>query len=168
MEVAANKEKLSPAKRRLLLQQMHGMAGPERSESIRPRAAGTAVPLSPEQRRVWLHALQHPELPLYNESVTIHRYGRLDRGILETSLNEILRRHEIWRTGLSPDGTTVIHDAVHVTLPFVDLSGLPAAEREAEALLIEAFAREPLDGVANEVLRAALTALVSDWLTARS
>jgi Fe-S cluster assembly protein SufD len=43
--------------------------------------------------------------------------------------------------------------------------GLP--EREAEALLIEAFAREPLEGVADEGLRAALTALVSDWLNAR-
>jgi len=138
MEVGVNKEALSTTKRRLLQQQMRGTAAQERSKPIRPRPPGTVVPLSPEQRRVWLHASQHPELPLYNESITIHRHGRLELGILEASLNEILRRHEIWRTSFSADGRPVIHDDLRVTLLFADLSGLPPAQREAEALRLAA------------------------------
>jgi amino acid adenylation domain-containing protein len=145
MEAEVNKERLSPAKRHLLEQHMLGMAGQKRSEAVRPRSAAAAVPLSPEQRRVWLHAAQHPELPLYNESVTIRRHGSFDLGILEASLNEILRRHEIWRTSFLLDGKTLIHGDVHVTLPLVDMSGLPPAEREAEALRLAAEnAHEPV------------------------
>src|SRR5580704_17713788 len=136
MKPAFNKESLSQAKRRLLQQHMLGVVKQDRTESVRPRPEGASVPLSPEQRRVWLHGAQHPELPLYNESVTIHRHGTLDIGILEASLNEILRRHEIWRTSFLPNGETVVHDDVRVTLPFVDLSEMPAAEREAEGLRI--------------------------------
>ena len=44
--------------------------------------------------------------------------------------------------------------------------GLPP--RDADAILIEAFAREPLDGVADEALREALGRLISDWLDARN
>ncbi len=133
MEVRANNQKLSPAKYRLLQRQMSGTAGQD-TGSVHARPAGTAVPLSPAQRRIWLHAAQQPELPLYNESLTIHRHGSFDLGVLEASLNEILRRHEIWRTSFTPDGEMVIHDAVRVTLPFVDLGGLPPAEQEAAAL----------------------------------
>jgi amino acid adenylation domain-containing protein len=144
MEVRVNNQKLSPAKYRLLQRQMSGTAGQD-PESVHPRPPGTAVPLSPAQRRIWLHAAQQPELPLYNESITIHRHGSFDLGALEASVNEILRRHEIWRTSFTPDGETVIHDAVHVTLPFVDLSGLSPTEQEAAALrLAGEDAKNPL------------------------
>jgi len=143
-------ERLSEAKRRLLEQRMHGTALQTEIEHIRPRPAGSTVPLSAEQRRVWLHASQQPELPIYNEPFTIHRHGSFDLGILEASMNEVLRRHEAWRTSCSPEGEEVIHHTVRVTLPFVDLSGLPGAEREAEALRIateDAQKPIPLDAV---------------------
>src|SRR5271170_5336871 len=148
MEIGVNQEGFSQTKRRLLQQYLCAIAARERSESIRPRPLGTVVPLSPEQRRVWLHAAQHSELPIYNESVTIHRHGRLDPAILEASLNEILRRHEIWRTGFSAHGEPIVHPAVRVTLPFTDLSDLPPAERETDALRLataDAHANVPLD-----------------------
>ena len=163
MGVGVTKEGLSQTKRRLLQQHMRGIAARERSESIRPRPPGTVVPLSPEQRRVWLHASQHPEVPLYNEPITIHRHGRLDPGLLEASLNEILRRHEIWRTTVSPDGGTVIHDVVRVTLPFADLSVMPPAEREAEALRLAAGdAQTPLPLDRPPLFRAHLVRLRDD------
>ena len=103
-------------------------------ERIRPRPAGAPVPLSAEQRGIWLHASQQPDLPIYNEPFTIHHHGSFDLGILEASMNEILRRHEAWRSSFSPAGEQVIHDDLRVTLPFVDLSGLPPSERETAAL----------------------------------
>src|SRR6202453_2645683 len=136
MMTEGRKEGLSEAKRRLLQRRMRGTPNGNESKHIRPRAAGAIVPLSAEQRRVWLHASQQPDLAIYNEPFTIHRHGSFDLGILEASMNEVLRRHEAWRTSFSPEDEEVIHDTVRVTLPFVDLSGLPAAEREAEALRI--------------------------------
>jgi amino acid adenylation domain-containing protein len=136
MKTEGRKEGLSEAKRRLLQRRMRGTPNGNESKHIRPRAEDATVPLSAEQRRVWLHASQQPDLPIYNEPFTIHRYGSFDLGILEASLNEVLRRHEAWRTSFSPQGAEVIHHTVRVTLPFVDLSGLQPAEREAEALRI--------------------------------
>src|SRR6202167_2999607 len=136
MQAEGRKEKLSEAKRRLLQQRMGGVPPQKENARIRARPAGTRVPLSAEQRRVWLHASEQPDLPIYNEPFTIHRYGSFDLGILEASLNEVLRRHEAWRTSFSPQGAEVIHHTVRVTLPLVDLGGLQPAEREAEALRI--------------------------------
>jgi amino acid adenylation domain-containing protein len=135
-ELNQAKAELSEEKRRLLQQRMLGMARGKESDLIRPRPEGSRVSLSAEQRRVWLHASQQPDVPIYNEPFTIHRYGSFDLGILEASINEILRRHESLRTGFSPEGEEVIQATARVTLPLVDLSGLPETEREAEALRI--------------------------------
>jgi amino acid adenylation domain-containing protein len=126
---------LSGAKLRLLNQRMRGV-GPQSEQAIHPRDPGAKIPLSAEQRRVWLHALQQPDLPVYNEPSSIYKYGRFDLHILEASFNEILRRHEAWRTSFSPDGDQLVHADVHVSLPLVDISGLPPTDREAEALRI--------------------------------
>src|ERR1700728_784909 len=136
MQAEGRKEKLSEAKRRLLQQRMGGVPPQKENDRIRARPAGTRVPLSAEQRRVWLHASEQPDLPIYNEPFTIHRYGSFDLGTLEASINEIVRRHDAWRTSFSLEGEAVIHHTVRVTLPLIDLSELPEAEREAEALRI--------------------------------
>jgi thioesterase domain-containing protein/aryl carrier-like protein len=125
---------LSEVKRRLLQQCTSGMAPRREHEQIRPRPAGTAVPLSAEQRRIWLHASHQPDSPIYNEPFTVYKYGAFNLRILEASVNEILRRHEAWRTSFSSKGEAVVHHDMRITLPLRDLSGLPLAEREAEAL----------------------------------
>jgi len=132
-------------------------------ERIRPRPAGTPVPLSAEQRGIWLHASNQPDLPIYNEPFTIHRHGSFDLGILEASMNEVVRRHEAWRTSFSPGGEQIIHDSVRVTLPFFDLSGLPPAEREAEALRIATEdARKPISLDAVPLFRALVARMQAD------
>lgn len=133
------------AKRRLLPLRVREHVRQQDAGRIRPRPVGSKVPLSAEQRRVWLHASQQPDLPIYNEPFTVHRYGSFDLAILEASLNEILRRHEVWRTSFSPEGEQVVHSELRVALPLVDLSDLPPAERETEALrLATEDAREPI------------------------
>ncbi len=140
----------SEARRLLLERRLRGGAGGPRpaAERIRPRPAGAAVPLSVEQRHVWLHASLVPDLPLYNEPITIHRRGPFDVDAFRRGFDEVLRRHEAWRTSFAlVDGEVmqVVHDAVRVALPLVDLSALPPAEREREAARIgNADARVPL------------------------
>ncbi len=77
-------------------------------------------------------------MPLYNEPITIHWRGAVRSAALEQSFNEILRRHEIWRTAFErasmADVRQVVHDELYVRLELIDLSALTAEEREAEAV----------------------------------
>ena len=148
--MAVDRNALSDVKRKLLEQRMRGVSPQALADQIRPRAMGAIVPLSSEQRRVWFHASQQPDLAIYNEPFTIHRYGSFDIEILRASINEILRRHEAWRTRFTGDAVEVIDEGVSVTLPLVDLSVLAAAEREAEALRLateDAQIPIPLDAI---------------------
>ena len=101
-----------------------------------------------------------PDIPLYNEPVTIHYSGQLDAGILRRSFNEILRRHEAWRTAFREvDGRPVqeVQENVSLSIPFVDLSALPRELRESTALEVAtAEAKVPLDLSHAPLLRATL------------
>jgi amino acid adenylation domain-containing protein len=131
----SGKQSLSEAKLRLLQERLRGTGPQTAKDGIRPRPQGNVVPLSTEQRRVWLHA-QQSDLPIYNEPLTICRHGEFDLATLQVALNEVIRRHEALRTSITPEGEAIIHNSVCVTLPLVDLSELPAAERETMALRI--------------------------------
>jgi surfactin family lipopeptide synthetase A len=112
-------------------------------------AEGNVAPLSFAQEQIWLHAQLVPGIPIYNEPVTIHRHGPLDVQALERALTEIVRRHESWRTGFGLDNgepVQIIQPATPVMLPVVDLSQMPASERESEARrLAREDALRPLD-----------------------
>lgn len=129
------KGELSEAKRRLLEQRLRG-GGKAAEERIEPRAVGARTPVSVDQHRIWLHAAMEPELPIYNESVTVARRGSFDAEAFERSFNEVLRRHESWRTCFRMECgelMQVVVLEVWVNLPVVDLSELPEEEREPEA-----------------------------------
>lgn len=142
--------RLSDVKRRLLAKYLSGEIDVKRGTSTIPRRTlGEPIPLSFAQEQVWLHAQMAPDVPLYNEPVTIHYSGHLDVAALERSFNEILRRHEAWRTSfVTVDGTPVqkIEPSITISLPVIDLRGLSEEHREAKALRIAtADARIPLD-----------------------
>ncbi len=117
-----------------------------------------AAPLSFAQQQVWLHAQLVPDIPLYNEPVTIRRHGSLDLAALERALAEIIRRHEAWRTTFAlADGEPVqiIQPAAPVCLSLVDLSGLPEEQKEASIRqLAYADALRPFDLSEGPLLRA--------------
>lgn len=101
------------------------------------RLAGVRIaPLSAAQQQIWVHTQLVPEIPIYNEPVTIHRRGSLDVPALERTLTEIVRRHESWRTTFTLVGGEPVQvvDAVKpVQLQVTDLSRFPAMQRESEA-----------------------------------
>jgi len=133
---------LSESKRQLLEKMMRGggaVERPDRPAPIAPRSADAPIPLSADQRQVWLHAIMAPDVPLYNESITIHRFGPFDRPAMEQAVNGILRRHEAWRTAfVEEEGELVQRVRPHrdIALPFDDVSHLPEAERDGAALAI--------------------------------
>ncbi|HTF42432.1 MAG TPA: condensation domain-containing protein, partial [Terriglobales bacterium] len=140
----------SDAKRILLAKYLHGELGARpAAREIPRRQPGEIVPLSYAQEQVWLHARLAPEIPLYNEPVTIHYSGPLNVKALEQSFNEILRRHEAWRTYFTEiDGRPVqeVKQSLSILLPLIDLRTLPREQRDVAAVAIgTADARVPLD-----------------------
>ena len=133
----SERDDLSEAKRRLLAQRLKGFSiSRQEPDRIQPRPAGARTPISADQYRVWLHASAQPDLPTYNEPITIQHRGSLDLDLLEASINRFLQRHEAWRTSFAIDQEEVlqvVHPTLLVSLERVDLSGMPELEREAEA-----------------------------------
>jgi len=80
------------------------------------------------------HRYYLPLFPAAARSLRVE--GPLDPAVLERCLGEIVRRHEALRTVFAVQGDApaqVIQPPAPFVLPRVDLSGLPAAAREAAA-----------------------------------
>jgi hypothetical protein len=157
---------LSHTKRRLL--QMFELGGLPRSSRparpVQPEAA-IGIPASLAQEQVWLRdRVATPLAPLYNESITIHRNGFLNATILQESLREIVRRHEIWRTTFYEEDGRILQKVHAVpasfSLPVADLRNLPARDRENEAQRIaSAQAKHAFDLTQGSLVRATLVQL---------
>lgn len=122
---------------------------PARTSQLERVHSGATVPLSSEQRQVWLHAQLAPNTPLYNEPFTILREGPLDLPNLQRALTELIRRHEAWRTTFHfEDGELLqrVHATLEVQVPFFDLSSRPEEHRLHDAWqLASEDARAPFD-----------------------
>ncbi len=97
-------------------------------------------PLSFAQQRLWFLDRFEPENPSYNQSAAMRITGLLNVAALERSFNEIVRRHEVFRTTFTVvDGqpVQVIAPNLTLTLPVVDLRELPEAESEVLRLSTE-------------------------------
>lgn len=166
----ADSGKLSDAKRSLLEKYLRGQvpAQVRATPVIKPRTTGRTAPLSFSQQQVWLHSqIAANEIPVYNETLTVHRNGPLDVEVLSRTLNEILRRHEIWRTTFDVvDGEPVqiVQPAESgFDLPVVDLRSLTEEERnERAAQLAIVEARKPFDLRQGPLRRALLIRLADE------
>ncbi len=149
-------KELSAAKQRLLEQRMRG--GRTAVDRVMPRQPGVRVRASAEQHRVWLHASMEPAVPIYNESLTVHRTGSFDAGAFEAAFNELIARHEAWRTSFAmEDGelVQVVAPKLQIDLPLTDLRDVEEDKREAAACrLATEDAAEPIDMTKAPLLRA--------------
>ncbi len=130
--------------------------------TIIPRAGGVGEPrpLSFAQQRLWFIDQLEPGSALYNLPVALRVEGPLDPRVLAATLSEIVRRHEALRTVFAaPEGSPVqvVQPAASFALPVVDLSAVPAAEREPLAVsLAIAEAGRPFDLSWSPMLRGML------------
>lgn len=162
---------LSEAKRKLLeLQMRRGVSAPaapdSRGEKLPPRES--PVPLSFAQEEVWrLDQAAGRIAAFHNESITIYKRGTCDPAILKRSLDEIVRRHEIWRTTYeeAPGRVVqVVHPAPYsFELRMSDLRSLPGDERKSKAVgLATEDARVPFDLEQGPLFRVRLITLRDD------
>ena len=88
------------------------------------------------QQRLWFLDQLNPDSTAYNIPRTFRFIGRLNVPVLEKTLSEIQRRHEVLRTTFAlVEGrpVQVIQEPAPLTLTVTDLTNLPEAERETRA-----------------------------------
>jgi non-ribosomal peptide synthetase component F len=142
-----------------LLLKKRGIAAP-RADIIPRREGQGPCPLSYGQQRLWFLDRLSPGTPLYNVPAAARLSGRLDLRALARALAEICRRHEALRTTFSPSPAgpvQLVGPAPAPSLPVIDLSSLPEAERESSVRRLAAEeASRPFDLAAGPLLRAAV------------
>jgi amino acid adenylation domain-containing protein/non-ribosomal peptide synthase protein (TIGR01720 family)/FkbM family methyltransferase len=119
------------------------------------------MPLSFAQQRLWFIEQFQPGTPLYNVPSTIRLTGRLDVACLRDTLQEVVRRHEIFRTVfdvVEGQPVQVIVPEAQVKLALIDLSSISSSEFTARQL-IEAEAARTFDLAQGPLLRATLLRL---------
>ncbi|HTW57394.1 MAG TPA: condensation domain-containing protein [Terriglobales bacterium] len=156
--------RLSEAKRKLLELQTRQTGSASAISEIKRHPRAIPAPLSLAQEQVWRLDQSAGKLaPLHNESITIHRRGPCDPALLERSLSEIVRRHEIWRTTfetMAGQPVQIVHPAAPFPLALSDLRALPKIAREARALELATHdAALPFDLQQGPLVRARLVTL---------
>ena len=120
-------------------------------------------PASFAQQRLWFLDQFEPGSPYYNIPTAVRLDGPLDLGAFEATIQEIIRRHESLRTTFARRGgdlVQVVSPELRLAVPVVDLSGLPASERDAEAnRLVREEACRPFDLARGPLLRILLLRL---------
>ncbi len=125
--------------------------------------AGSALPLSFAQERLWFFDRWEPGSPVFNLPAAVRLEGALDVPALAAGVHEIVRRHETLRCrfqDLGGEPVQVVDAFAPRAFPLVDLAALPALPhgRERDRLVREE-ARRPFDLERGPLLRAALLRL---------
>jgi len=148
---------LSPAKKALLERKRRESSAVPVLRRIEHR---DGIPLSFAQQRFWLIHELDPKSYLYNVPRVVRLSGNLDRAALESSLNEIIRRHEALRTSFRTESgrpVQVVTPELRIVLPISEIaseSGVPSLDAALE-LALEEY-RRPFDLATGPVLRARL------------
>ncbi|MEH1123085.1 non-ribosomal peptide synthetase/MFS transporter [Micromonospora sp. CPCC 206061] len=163
--MTAAPDQLSATKRSLLAARLKRTAAPV--EAIVARPAGTRVPLSMAQERLWFMEQYAPGTAAYTVPVVLRLRGTLDAAALGAALDAVAARHESLRMrfAATADGQPVldIDDAVSIGLDVVEAEGASVAAREAWVReTVRARLATPFDLAQGPLLRAALFAIGPD------
>jgi amino acid adenylation domain-containing protein len=158
---------LSPRKRALVEQLLHaGREAEARPMDIPRRTPSDIAPLSYAQQRMWFLNRLYPGTAALNCDFAIRLRLQYNVPVLERTLAEVVRRHETLRTTfreVNGETVQVIAPFLHTPLNVVDLSALPEAEREVEALRISTEeAQAPFDLTRGPLLRTKLLKLADE------
>ena len=138
---------------------------PSSSEPPVNSSATFAFPLTSAQLRLWFLEELAPDETSYLIAWTVRIRGPLDPDALRFSLNDIVKRHEVFRTRFVVTGgepVQLVIPEAWVALPEVDLSYLGLAEAEAEARqLTRLEAKTPISLQEGPLLRGQLVRLAA-------
>jgi amino acid adenylation domain-containing protein len=156
---------LSPEKKKLLEQRFKGLSTAPATIPKRPQ--GGPPELSFAQQRLWFLDQLVPGNPFYNIFSPLPIQFAVNVDVLSRSLNEIVRRHEPLRTtftALEGRPVQVIAPTLNLVMPLIDLTSMPAAARDAEALrLATEEARKPFDLAKGPLIRSSMLRLTPHY-----
>jgi amino acid adenylation domain-containing protein len=157
---------LSPEQRQLLAYMLADEGIELDKQKISPRQNSDQLPLSFAQTRLWFLDRLMPNSAVYNIPAAVSISGSLSVNLLEWSVQQIIRRHEVLRTNFvakSEQPIQVINDEFTFRLPIIDLQELFEVERQTEVLrLRKEEAQKPFDLTQDLLLRAKLLRLSSE------
>jgi amino acid adenylation domain-containing protein len=107
------------------------------------RPSSQRSPLSAAEEQLWYLSQLAPGGRAYNEAVIISKTGPFDLSAFRSAFNEIVSRHEIWRTSFDVvDGepVRVVHPAPVQEIRLIDLSALPPDELQRSVAAVTAQA----------------------------
>jgi amino acid adenylation domain-containing protein len=111
-----------------------GALSSRKSEVISLLGDGKHTAASFAQQRLWFLGELLPDQEAYTLAALVHLSGALDIGALRRSLEEIIRRHEVLHTALTPLENVlaqVVAPVTPVDLPVAALPDVPPARRPA-------------------------------------
>ncbi|KAF0250108.1 MAG: lgrC [bacterium] len=116
-------------------------------EKITPISRHQPLPLSFSQKRVWFIQQLASDHLAYTFHSKLELTGNLNLNILEKCFNEIINRHEIFRTTFSivdEEPVQIIHPHHFNSVPIIDLSEIPEAEKtlKLEKLINDQISKE--------------------------
>ncbi len=158
-ELSSRIAQLSPAKRALLELRLK-QGSTREAQPIRPRTNYSSAEVSFAQQRLWFLDQIEENRALYNVPRAMRLSGALDIPALQRTLNELVSRHEPFRTYFaSVDGTLrqIINEKAELTLAHIDLSGDERADRATEIIREESL--RPFDLAHGPIIRASLLRL---------
>ena len=122
--------------------------------------------LSYAQERLWFLDQLELASTAYNVSLALRAVGAFEPELLARCLSEVVRRHEVLRTGfrtVKDVPVQVIHAPAPLAVPVVDLRALPEPRRRQQARRLAAEdASRPFDLIAGPMLRVVLLRLARD------
>src|SRR6185503_20265153 len=133
-------------------------------ERIAQQHRADSYPVSFAQQRLWFLDQLEPDTGRYNLALRFHLEGHLCVNVLEKSLSEIVRRHEVLRTSFPVvDGEAVqlITPAQALSLTLTDLSQLGDAASAAERMAQEE-AQQSFDLAVGPLFRTRLLRLQAE------
>jgi hypothetical protein len=123
--------------------------GPPEPPPLRPAEPGRRIPLTFPQERIWLLEQMSPGSIAYQAQLVLHLHGPLDIDVLTRVLNELVQRHDVFRTRFTDvDGVPLQQTvpAIQIDVPVLELPGPARADQErAAAEIIETEVRHNFD-----------------------
>ncbi|HEX7772005.1 MAG TPA: condensation domain-containing protein, partial [Pyrinomonadaceae bacterium] len=143
-----------------------GMKDQQTAPPIQPVAREADLPLSFAQQRLWFLDQWEPSSPFYNLPTALRLSGRLELAVLQRTLFEVMRRHEVLRTSfpsVAGQPRQRIVESWQPALPLIDLAGLDQTmAQEATKWLVQREALQPFDLATGPLLRATVLRLSAE------
>jgi amino acid adenylation domain-containing protein/non-ribosomal peptide synthase protein (TIGR01720 family) len=149
--------RLTPAQREMLQKRLRGEGPRTEAKSVIQRRPTLDYPITAEQEHLWLLHQVDPNVYYFNHTHAYRLKGDLNVDAVERAINEMVRRHENFRTSLPEvDGKprAVVAPQLQIPLERVEVPEFPVEDRyDRLQALVTAHTCRPFDILNGPLIR---------------